>query len=561
MKRSGGDEGDLGGLVHRTALDPARFAELVAAWNEAFDPEKGLPGPASLVAAADGALRTLAAGGDRDLLSERISRVINSFSHIVVVTNAEGMVFGMNTLAMARLDLGIGEPIDGIPYQLDAAERISDVIRGLNRRTASGEIVLKRAVDDATDRPATLAFVVMPGRGDRDRCVLLFVIDPERREEAEALMARAYGLTAAETEVVRAFLDGSSMQAIAACRGRSQATVRTQFQAALGKTGARSQAELMRNALALTQFVSQISDLTEVARHPHRKAAQILRPGGRTLDVVLAGEMTGAPLVFLSTLTHHALPPWAEARLQEAGLLAVHLWRPGFGRTDPPAADEEYLETLAGDLAAVLAQLGVERCPLVALNAATVDAVNLGRRCPERISRILVLGPVLPRPFQRRETLGTPWGEAIYRTMGANPVLLRVMVRTGLRAWKLMGTRRFSAMQLGGSAADRAVLEQPDALVEFDRAMIESNAQGVEANVREAQRIISDWTEATQACQPPIELIHGTDDPCTDIVVSRAFANAFPERVRLTEIPGAGFYSLFSHPDAVIPRLAAATLT
>ena len=194
----------------------------------------------------------------------------------------------------------------------------------------------------------------------------------------------------------------------------------------------------------------------------------------------------------------------------------------------------------------------------MALNAATLDAVNLGQRCPERISRILVLGPVLPRPFQRRETLGTPWGEAIYRTMGSNPVLLRVMVRTGLRAWKVLGTRRFTAMQIGGSPADLAVLEQPDALLEFDRAMIESNTQGVESNVREAQRIISDWTEATLSCQVPIELIHGTEDPCTDIVVSRAFAKALPERVRLTEIPGAGFYSLFSHPDVVIPRLAAA---
>ena len=115
---------------------------------------------------------------------------------------------------------------------------------------------------------------------------------------------------------------------------------------------------------------------------------------------------------------------------------------------------------MAGDLAALLSQLGADHCVLVGLNAATPVALELGRLCPELISRILVVGPVLPRPYQRRETIGTPWAEAIYRTLGTNPVLLRVMVRVGLRAWKVLGTRRFTSLQL---ATERhiAVLGQP----------------------------------------------------------------------------------------------------
>jgi pimeloyl-ACP methyl ester carboxylesterase len=556
---SGGKKSDLGELVRRTAVEPGRLPELLAAWNAEFDPEKGLEGPGSLAAAADSALRAIGNSRESDAVGHQIARLINVFPHSVVVTNAEGVVSGLNTTGMARLDLTVGDRIDDLQYQLEAAENISDAIRRMNRQKPPGEIVLKRAVHSETDRPATIALVQAPTRTDGTRFALLFVIDPERQRETEAMLARAYGLTTSENEVVCAFLDGGSLKSIARRRGRSEATVRTQFQVALSKTGARSQAELMRNALALSQFASQLSDLAGVARHPHRKTAQILRPGGRTLDVVLAGDMSGAPVVFLSTLTHHTSPPRVEAELQGAGLLAVHLWRPGFGRTDPPPSNAAYAETLAGDLAAVLTQLGVDRCPLVALNAATLDAVDLGARCPERISRILVLGPVLPRPYQRRETLGTPWGEAIYRTMGSNPALLRVMVRTGLRAWKVLGTRRFAAMQLAGSAADLGVLDEPEVLAELDRAMIDSNAQGVDANVREAQRIISDWSEVADACRVPIDVIHGTEDPCTDVAISRAFAAADPDRTRLVEIAGAGFYSLFSHTDAVVRRLAAAT--
>ena len=148
------------------------------------------------------------------------------------------------------------------------------------------------------------------------------------------------------------------------------------------------------------------------------------------------------------------------------------------------------------------------------MNSSTRDAVELGGTLPDRISRVFVLGAVLPRPVQRSRSLRAPWAEAVYRTTMSKPVLLRVMVHAGLRAWNLRGTRRFVAMQLGGSVADMAALAQAGAVTEFDRAMTGSNAQGTSANVAEAMRITGDWSDVVAACRVPIELLHGTDDPC-----------------------------------------------
>ncbi len=348
MAAGSDSKGDLGNLLVRSVVDPQRFEELVAAWNVQFDPERGPPGPTSLIAAAHDALDAMAGESERGVRPE-IKRMINDLAYSVVVTSRGGLVRGMNTQAMARLHLEIGGEIDTLDYQLEGGELISDAVaRLLDPRGRKDELVLEREVHDPSCRIAKLAMVPRKDRPQREASVLLFVIDPEQREKAKALMARAYDLTPSKRDVLSAFLDGASLADIASGRGRSLATVRTQFQRVLAKSGASSQAELMRNALVLSQFVTEVSEIAEVARHPHRRKAQILRPGGRRVAVVLAGDFSGAPLLFLSTLTHHALPAEIEARLKSAGLLAIHLWRPGFGGTDPPARGETYARRLAG---------------------------------------------------------------------------------------------------------------------------------------------------------------------------------------------------------------------
>lgn len=87
-----------------------------------------------------------------------------------------------------------------------------------------------------------------PGRvGGGERRYLLMVELPRTDGAAAArAVAELFGLTAAETRVLGALLEGKSPAEMAAGFGISVATVRTQISGVLGKTGAKGQGEVVR---------------------------------------------------------------------------------------------------------------------------------------------------------------------------------------------------------------------------------------------------------------------------------------------------------------------------
>jgi DNA-binding CsgD family transcriptional regulator len=81
--------------------------------------------------------------------------------------------------------------------------------------------------------------------------VMLVVNDPTAsREPLAGHLRRAYGLTAAETKLTLALLEGKNLHEIAAERRTALSTVRVQVKTVLHKTGARRQAELVARLLA-----------------------------------------------------------------------------------------------------------------------------------------------------------------------------------------------------------------------------------------------------------------------------------------------------------------------
>jgi len=66
-------------------------------------------------------------------------------------------------------------------------------------------------------------------------------------------------------------LDDHDVKDIAKARARSNATVRTQFQPIISKTGSRMRAELMGNTIAVSQFFRDIGQVATVTRHPDKR--------------------------------------------------------------------------------------------------------------------------------------------------------------------------------------------------------------------------------------------------------------------------------------------------
>lgn len=112
-----------------------------------------------------------------------------------------------------------------------------DLVALPRRRSANPLLVsVARADPDGEDAPV-----------GRHLFASLFVCDPDRRYEGDAeALQRVYGLTDMEARVLVAVGLGASPREIAAELGNSYETVRTHLKSLFAKTGARSQAGLVR---------------------------------------------------------------------------------------------------------------------------------------------------------------------------------------------------------------------------------------------------------------------------------------------------------------------------
>lgn len=550
---------ELDRLIRTSGADPFRFEDILTAWNSYFlDPKKAPSEPqmiGGLNDAADQALLFLAEESNQDVIAPTIRAMLERFSHPALIIRADDKILAVNEAALRRLNVDPGDDISRLAFSLNDGRTLSQALGlSLAGRNNAGDIDFLNCINEK-NKTATLAVVRTNSAPQRSPTALVFVIDPVWRKSAEAVLVQAFHLTDAEAKVLMAFLDGASLRDIAAERGRSLTTVRTQLQTVMSKMGVQTQAELMRNAFALSQFLGEIDAIAEVATHPHRRRAEVLRPGGRTLELVLSGDLSGQPVIFLSDVTQFTFPAVMEARFKAAGLCVISLCRPGAGTTSPPLAGSSYEACLAGDIIAVLGQLGRPRAKLMAHSLSSAIACRLGALLSEHISEVVIIAALIPRPFLKASNINSPWASALHAAMDQSPKLFALMVQAGVRAWKVLGTRRFVALQLGRYAPDVALAARPEIDAEFAAAMAMTVKQGNEALAQDLQTAMGDWSAWVSDCPVPMTLIHGENDPGANIKDVRDFARAFDGKLQLIELAAAGFMTVLSHPGAVLAAL------
>jgi pimeloyl-ACP methyl ester carboxylesterase len=118
-------------------------------------------------------------------------------------------------------------------------------------------------------------------------------------------------------------------------------------------------------------------------------------PDGRQVAVDEVGDPAGTPVLYLHGTPDSRLSRHPSAELTAAAgvrLLAVD--RPGIGRsTSHPGRT---LGSVADDLAAVLAALGVERAAVLAWSAGAPFGVALAARHPDRVGAVGLIAPLVP---------------------------------------------------------------------------------------------------------------------------------------------------------------------
>lgn len=540
--------------LRETAADPFRFDDLIEKWNAVFDEEeieRDLDG--QLADAVDDTFHVIADKGASDVVEPRLRQILNSLPHSAFVVRSDGIVAAMNEAAIERMPFDPGDSVDNVVYALDVGLSLSDAIKSALNRRNSTEVIMRRAVHQQTDRAATIAIV--PTTDSNEARALVFVIDPQWRREIETLLSRAYELTDAETGVLMAFLDGHGLKEIASARGTSHATVRTQFQTVMAKTGARTQAELMRNTIAVSQFFSDIGKVADVARHPYRRRFDMLRAGGRSVDVTLAGDHNGRLVIAIAEGTLFTHPPQVEEAFKRAGICMASVCRPGFGRTDPADDDKDYLAQFAEDIESIADQLGHEKFVLMGHNMSTVYAYGLAQHVGPRLHSLFIKSTLVPAPYLVADGVRSAWARALMLGVNKSPRMYKIMVYSAIRAWKAMGSRRMLLMQLRGYAPDVELAKQPFVYNEYDAAMKMSQAQGPDHAVRSFLFAQQDWTNWVSECPVPIHVVQGQFDPSSDPSSVLAFSHRHKDRIELHHIPDAGYLTFISHTDLMIELL------
>lgn len=548
----------LENLIREAATDPYQFNEMVSAWNAYFEDGKfGISSSArEIESAANATLFAITNEIEKDIVWPRMRRLLDSFSHPAFVARADGKVVAVNHTMERKFGLDPSDSIAALKLTKTDGQPFEEAIRqACDRPNSENSVTIMTCLDEA-DLPLTIACIRSQQANDRVATLLVFLIDPVWHASAPTIFADAFGLTHSETEILMGFFEGKPLSVIAKQRARSLATVRTQFHTVMTKMDVSTQAELMRNAMALSQFLGEVEAIGDVAAHPFRRSVNLLRPQGRTVEAVLSGAQKGKVVVSLSDITRYTFPASLEAKFRDANLCVVSLCRPGIGSTSPPAENTSYEDCLAGDIVAILDQLDVQKAKLWAHNLGSAVGFRMTNLISDRLEELVVLSTLVPAPFQDASKTGAPWTAAIMRAVKKSLTLQRLIVHTGVRAWKLLGTRKFNAVQLGSFPSDVTIAVRQDINKEFDFALKTALAQGIENSALDLGFAQSDWSQWVRDCAVPTILIHGTHDQVSNVETVRAFAKAFEQRVSLLEIEDAGFMAFVSHADIIISRLA-----
>lgn len=540
--------------------NPAHLTEFVNTWNAVF--KQSAPSQADIDTLETKVEDTLTAisTDDEGLTSPKLRQMINALPYAVMIVARDGELRDMNETALAHLPVSPGDPIDCLPYALEGGQDLSEVIQaGLLRRNTSSSVIIKRATSTTSSKSTTLVFV--PTLEATKEHMLVFVIDRKLSADIQAFLTTAYGLTAAEGAVLLSFLEGHSQKEIAELRGTSLVTVRTQMQSILGKSGANSQTELMRDALSFSHFFQDVSPISTAAKHPFRKSFSVLAKDGRTIDLLLSGDLQGDLIISLQDATLRGFPAQVERAFAKAGLCVAVVCRPGIGKTDPPAPGGDYLETIASDIATIGDQLGRDRFVLTTNYMSSVFVYQVAPMLADRLKCVVVKSTLVPPRMLDSSDVRSPLAQALFRARGQSKSIYRAMIYAAIKAWKVIGSRRLHMMQLRGFAPDLAAAKRPEVIETFDEAMHATLAQGTDYPILVFEYAAEDWSDAVAQCPVPIVLLQGLHDPSTSYTSIARFAAHFPDKITLHTFEKSGYLTFITETEAFVERLRLACLS
>ena len=462
-------------------LDPMQYDAFLKAFSETDPLSSGGKSSVDIEKLEQATLPALRNSQSSDNVFATLKSCSEEYPQPCLVVSELGLIMALNQPAHIAFDLDVSDHIDrcGIESKDDIplSQRIAQII-------ASGhdgqQTFFCRADYKDVERPILLAIVPHHEPEHDHRSALVFFIDIGWDEAIGRFIARAYSLSQSEQDILELFILGSGLEQIAAIRGRSYKTVRTQFYSALNKCGMSSQVDLVREVVTGAMFQSIVPKVANAAKHPHRRELHMLRPGGRTLEVIVSGDVKGAPIFMLASVGPQKFAPKKTKKIKEAGLCIYSISPPGLGHTDPQPEDADQMECLVEDVTAVMDQLGVSTVPFMCTSSNLVSTVRLAAKIPHRITKIHSWITIPPAQF-RTEAEAKETANAV-SAMG-NPSMIstamrKVVTQSSIRAWAILGTRKMAKFQVRSEPEIAEKLLDPDTIDAIDEGFKSWMRQG-----------------------------------------------------------------------------------
>ena len=356
-----------------------------------------------------------------------------------------------------------------------------------------------------------------------------------------AATAAALGLTTAEARVAEAVAKGWSTARTATELDLSEGTVKTYRKLIFAKTGASRDRDLRRLYVEASRLLG-LKDMAEVVLED-RTAGERLRiiggQDGRRVALMDYGPASGRALMVMHGFTTgRRLPTPFVGRLQRDGWRPLVVQRPGFGLTDPAAAD--YLSEAATDMADVLEALNAPDVVLLARDGGVPTAIAFAHRYADRFAGGAIVNP---KSTRERPVSGFQPSAVLSRLLLGRASLITVVAealrrRTADAQARVLLQRLYSSVQADEPAVEPDVLEH---VIRDTQAMLARTARGL---IDELRLYAEGWRPPPRLPAGCWRVAWGPD--MWNALTASAWAMAGAETSR---IEGLSFLGAYTHPD------------
>ena len=577
------DHLSLADAAYEVALDPARYDELVEKWHQELTQASNI-GEQDL---ADTELKSPVAEHFQraSTILERVHQSdwkANSEqperSQVVmpeVLLSRSGTILRANFGATALLSARAGQPLNTLDIAPAAQEAL--LVRCQNISTRPGprseRSDLLRIARAGDDRP--LVVMLNSTTFENNDALALRCAEIVWPESLGPLLARAFDLTSAESQIVQSMVAGHNTAAIAETRGTSKETVRTQIRQLLAKTGTHSQLELIRITIGFSMMSQQAearagklsgahaqqpthnNNLSDAPALESLAKSSIHRLfNGTDFELVQYGPDDGQPvLVFHDEVIGDGfVPPLFRHAPGYRWLIAV---RRGFGATSFQLTDknaEKDYQSEADAFDEVLSALHskLPAAPLLAHGNGIFFASAFARSYPERCTSITAVVASLPGDSgAKNATRYTAFMKGMSKRA---PSMLRFAAQAGFAMYARVGAQRFLQQVYGDSEADSAVIDSPDYLKDLEHGGRLTLAQGYRGFYYDELALVADWSEQFLATPVPVRLMIGDQDQDARRYRAEVLCKA-SNNVELLELENTGFFAAFSATKSVADTL------